>query len=375
MLLVLAGCVHPSVSDEAVETIPSLDGEFLWAETGILSFSVELDDAALASLASRPDEDVHATFGFEDERYDVGLHLKGSAGSFQTMQQKPAFRIDFHQWHRGATFHGVRRLTLNNMVQDASMLAEQTAYHLFALRGVPASRHGYARLAIDGKDYGLYGLVETPDEQLLDRLFPGEDEGNLYEGGYGADVQPDREGSFDVKEGGGDTADLTELIAAVQGADDTTFPDVLDAWFDVDTLLRMWAVELAIGDVDGYVTLANNYLLYHPDGGQRWEMLPWGPDLAFSKDSDVHAEYVGELAVRCLAAPACASRLDDAIATTFDDWEQGDLAGYVADQAARIEDACRTDPKSPYGEACDEAITKLEDYIAKRPGSVRSQIR
>ena len=68
---------------------------------------------------------------------------------------------------------------------------------------MPAARHGYIDLWLNGEPYGLMGVVETMDEQQLARLFPGRDDGNLYEGGYGADLISGRDDKFELKEEGG----------------------------------------------------------------------------------------------------------------------------------------------------------------------------
>jgi hypothetical protein len=56
------------------------------------------------------------------------------------------FKIDFGQYVPDQRFDGLRRLTLNNMVQDRSMIREHVAYQAYAWLGVPAPRHGYAEL-------------------------------------------------------------------------------------------------------------------------------------------------------------------------------------------------------------------------------------
>lgn len=387
VLLFLSACGVPPAPEEVIffgdtGSPPDLDldagpGDFLYQMEQVLVFEIGIDEPSLAALETAPAEDVHATFRFRDESYDVGLHLKGSEGSFRPIDQKAAFKIDFHQWDADRTFHGVRRLTLNNMVQDPSMLAEHTAYRLFGHRGLPAPRHGYAQLAVNGELYGLYGIVETLDEQFIDRWWPTDDGGNLYEGGYGADLKPHREDNFQLKEAGRTTgfADLYEVVAAIDASTPETYFTVLGQYFDVDALLDMWAVELAIADEDGYVSMANNYLLYHRDIAAKWSMIPWGPDQSFIEASDVHAAYDGELAIRCLASPPCLARLDERLLSTIETWEEADLVNFIQIEGARIEEMCRQDPRSPWGDyGCRDALAAIEDYAASRPRAVRSQL-
>lgn len=118
---------------------------FLYAERPqgprILSLCLTLDATALASLTVAPRDDVVATVQFGGRAWEVGLHLKGSAnGSMRPISEKAAFKIDFHEWSSGARFYGVKRLTLNSMIQDPTMAAEHAAWRLYAAAGVPRRR-------------------------------------------------------------------------------------------------------------------------------------------------------------------------------------------------------------------------------------------
>lgn len=361
-------------ADTDADTDADVD-DFPYGST-IHDFGITLDEAALASLEADPAVDVHATFTYEAESYDVGLHLKGSSGSFRDMTGKAAFKIDFHQWEEDQRFHDLKRLTLNNMVQDASMSAEHAAYKLFENLGVPAPRHGYSQVSVNGELFGLYGVVETMDGQFVSRNFEDET-GNLYEGGYGADVKHGREDNFTVQQQGepADRADLIALIDAVDVSTAGTYYSVLSANFDIDPLLDVWAAELVVADLDGYTTLANNFLLYYAPTTARWTMIPWGPDQSFVGDLDVHDPYYGDLAIKCAASVECAARLDERIQHVLDVWESSDLEGFVAAETVNIESACRSDPRSPWGDyGCRDAQEAMRVWTEARPGVVSGML-
>ena len=71
----------------------------------------------------------------------------------------------------GQRFFGLKTLTLNNMVQDPSMIHELLAYKVFRSAGVAAPRTGYAYLRVNGADYGVYLNIETLDTVMLPRWF------------------------------------------------------------------------------------------------------------------------------------------------------------------------------------------------------------
>ena len=350
------------------------DGGFLYTEDHILDFGIELDDAAIAALAADPRTDVHATFRFGPERYDVGLHLKGNR-SFRTLDEKAAFKIDFGEFVDDQELHGVRRLTLNNMVLDPSMLSEHVAYELYGALGVPSPRHGSARVTVNGEWYGLYGIVETMDEQFLARVWE-DDAGNLYEGGYGGDFREGCADLFTLQEAGTpkDGSDLVALVDAVVASTPDTFLALLDGSFAVDPLLDLWAAELATANPDAYTTLANNFYVYHEPTADRWWMTPWGPDQAFVDEVPVAGPYYGQLAANCDAVPECRARMDEHLDRVLATWEEMDLSGWAAAEAARIEADCRDDPRSEYGDyGCRDAQAALVSWIAARPDAVRAQ--
>src|SRR4029079_8602355 len=53
---------------------------------------------------------------------NVALHLKGAAGSFQAVDRKPALTLNFDRHVKGQRFHGLTKLSLNNSVQDPTLV-------------------------------------------------------------------------------------------------------------------------------------------------------------------------------------------------------------------------------------------------------------
>ncbi len=365
------------------------DAGFLFTDGAVtptvFAFCVGLDDAALAGLAVDPETYTEATLTFGGETWTVGLRLKGSpSGSFRTLDEKASFKIKMHEYDPDQRLYGRKRLTLNCMIQDGSMLSEHASYFLFGAAGIPAPRHGYANVYVNGTLYGLYGVVETMDEEFLNRAFPDAPDGNLYEGGYGGDLYSGREDNFTVQETTGETEDTSDLTALIDAVEDASVNGdalgVLDAWFERDAVLTMWAVELVTGDADAYTTRANNFLLYHPTSDAPWVMIPWGPDQAFwrygsATPVDVTGELDGRLAALCRAQPACSIALDDAIVDVLAVWEREDLRAYTATTAAGIADDCFADPRSSWGSyGCLTAQEETLAWIEARPEVVRAQV-
>ena len=139
----------------------------------------------MARLRSNARDYVRATVSEGDTVYqEVGIHLKGAAGSFRNVDDgKPAFTLNFDKFSDGQNFHGIDKLSLNNSVQDPTYMTEAICSELFLAAGVPTPRTTHAHVELNGHDLGLYVLKEGFDKTFLKRHFKNV-KGNLYDGGF-----------------------------------------------------------------------------------------------------------------------------------------------------------------------------------------------
>ena len=119
----------------------------------------------------------------------MAIHLKGGPGSYRQLGDVPSFTVNFDRFAPGQTFHGMKKIHLNNSVQDRSFLSEKISRELFEAAGVPAPRAGNAKVTFNGRE-GLYVLVEGVNKQFLKRYFKNV-KGNVYDGHSGTDVTDD----------------------------------------------------------------------------------------------------------------------------------------------------------------------------------------
>lgn len=286
------------------------DAAVLYDPEHVTRIDLSLPPESQAALDADPRTYVEGTLavttgdGVSFGPYRVAIKLKGHS-TFQPLAGKAAFRIKLDRYVAGQRLLGLRNLTLNNMLWDATMLRETLAYELFRAVGVPAPRTGYAYVRVNGADYGLYANIETVDRTMLARWFPSTR--HLYEADGAADLAPSQTDGFEVDEGDeNDRSDLDALVAAA--ADPGT--DALASVADLDEMTRMWAVERYAGHWDGYAAaleIPHNYFL-HSDATSRFSMLPWSLDQAWFWDAPFVSEQGGVLFHRCLDDPSCAAR-------------------------------------------------------------------
>jgi hypothetical protein len=390
--VVLWALPAPAFGDEA---------EQIYQPSAMVEIDLTLSAEAEKSLEEKPGEDVKGTFsawltdgapgGSKTEltkAHPVEVHLKGHVGgSFRPLTGKAAFKLKFKKAER---FLGLRKMTLNNMVEDPSMVHETLAYSLFRAAGVPASRTGFAYLRVNGEDFGVYLDIETLDETALARLYGAGSTLHLYEGEFGADVDAEGiasleavvaegEPKFEMDEGEGAPTDLEALAAAVAAAS-PSFSARLAGLADLDEMTRMWAVEKYISHWDGYSGEAaankpNNYYL-HSDPGGLFQMLPWGTDSTWQIERRIGFDGPGGLLFDgCLGDPDCFGRYIAALRALQGQVAALDPGALAASTAAllkpwqELEEAESSRAERNVAEI-EAAVAAVRQYIAERPGEL-----
>jgi hypothetical protein len=389
-LLLAAPAAAAPIADEAA---------VVYDPHAVATIDLTLAPEAIAALEAEPSEYVKGTFamattsgGPEGEEtslttapHPVEVRLKGS-GSFRPITGKAAFKLKFK---KADAFLGLRKMTLNNMVQDESMAHEALTYLAFGALDAPAPRSGYAYLRLNGEDVGLYADIETLDKVALEKRFGTfvDPPQHLYEGESGDDVAAGKAGSFEVDEGDEeDRADLEALIDAVNGSPAEPFSARVAAVADLEEMVRMWAVERYIAHWDGYAGHAqpferpNNYYLFS-DATGRFQMLPWGADQTWDLNQEIPHRIVGFdsegglMFDECLADEDCFRLYWEALGEVTDAVEAMEAGAFLTATAAMLAPWQEQERESGRGEATEAKVTAAVNetaaFIANRPEEAR----
>ena len=103
---------------------------------------------------------------------NAGIRAKGntSLSSVASMgSQKYSFKIEFDHFVEGRSYQGLDKLSLNNLIYDATMMKDYLAYTLMNRMGVPASLCSFAQVSVNGQPWGLYLAVEGVEDSFLER--------------------------------------------------------------------------------------------------------------------------------------------------------------------------------------------------------------
>ncbi|MDU3337206.1 CotH kinase family protein [Paraclostridium bifermentans] len=114
---------------------------------------------------------------------NVGIRPKGNSSltsvANDSTTDRYSIKIDFGQYVDGQTYHGIRKLALNNNISDATYMKEAISYDIYNFLGIATPEYSYTDIKINGSDWGLYLGVEVIDERFIEKNY-GEISGNLY---------------------------------------------------------------------------------------------------------------------------------------------------------------------------------------------------
>ncbi|MBN8048788.1 CotH kinase family protein [Paraclostridium bifermentans] len=114
---------------------------------------------------------------------NVGIRPKGNSSltsvANDSTTDRYSIKIDFGQYVDGQTYHGIRKLALNNNISDATYMKEAISYDIYNFLGIATPEYSYTDIKINGSDWGLYLGVEVVDERFIEKNY-GEISGNLY---------------------------------------------------------------------------------------------------------------------------------------------------------------------------------------------------
>ena len=320
------------------------------------------------------------TVTVDGETYsNVGVRKKGFLGS--QSDTKPALKLRFDKYVDDQSLGGIiERMTLNNSIQDASMVNTCLAYQIFAAAGSPSPRCNFATVTVNGKNLGLYIHVEEIKKPFLAHHFSSA-EGNLYEGTV-SDFTPDFRGTLEKKtnEDADDWSDIDAVVAALQDPPDGGLEALAKA-VDLDRFLSFWATEVLVGHWDGYAGDRNNYHFYRePDG--TFVFIPWGVDDTFHlKDDPNPFDNISNPPPSVLALSAIPNRLynnadwrlkyvvrlKELLDTT---WDEDELLASVDKMAAIVQQHALPEAKA----AAAEDTGRVQKFILKRRGEILADI-
>ena len=348
---------------------------------------IEITVAAehLDTLENDQDVRVPATLVYDGITVeDVGIKKKGQT-SLRPLSGKPGFTIKLNEFTPGQRLDGLKKLVLDNAVQDPTFLTGHIGYELSRRAGVPAPRTAHAVLVFNGDAKGIYVVEEAINSQFLAAAYgDGNDQGNLYEGPWDFPMGAATIELKDEVEEMRSRADLEALTAIVVDEPTATLATALATRMDVDQFITNYAIEVVGAHWDSYAYAAWNFYLYDRPSDQRFVILPHGINWPYwVADLDPFDLYVypwgpttppGFLCERLRAVPA----LD--VAFRAEVTRVADVAWDVAALDARIARVTATLHAAPPPDAAfaadlathDAGVADAHAFVADRKAYLRT---
>ena len=174
----------------------------------------------------------------DGETYEnVAIRGKGNTSLTQVEQygnSRYSFKVEFDHYDNALNYYGLDKLSLNNLIQDNTMLKDYLCYQLMGSFGVDAPLCSFVYITVNDEDWGLYLAVEGVEESFLQRN---------YGSGYGELYKPDSQsmgggrgngGAFSLGDWQQEAAGETGGAALTAAGSQDTFPaapDGLDSGF------------------------------------------------------------------------------------------------------------------------------------------------
>lgn len=349
-----------------------------------------------------------ANFRWRDQIVrNVGIRSRGHASRSPL---KPSLRVDFNRYVTDGEFLGLSALVLRNNSQDPSGMRERISMLLFNRMAAPYVREAHARVYINNVFSGLYSLVEEPDGKMAQRLF-NESEGNVYEFTYNPGDSP-----YYLEDRGPDPAqyvpapfepkthesnphaEVIEGFIRTVNDSDAVFRSLMPTYIDFTNLLRHMALEMFIGDLDGFHGQfgVNNFDVYRLANRNLLMFIPWDKSMAFSGGPtltmwhdllDVPAEKRNRLSMRVLGFADLKTQLLDVLvaaansAVQLDATNPLDRRGWMEREIEReyrqIRDFVAVAPEdlALYSKAqFENEVESLRDFARRRADFVKAEV-
>lgn len=278
----------------------------------------------------------------------VGIKMKGAAGSFRPLNDRPALTVNMDKFHDGQSYHGIDKFHLNNSVQDGTLLHELMSSHLFRQAGVPAARASHARVWLNKRDLGIYGFKEGFDPAFLRNWFNNAT-GNLYDGGFCREIDQPLE--KDCGKGPDNHSDLKALRAACAIPDLAKRQAELEKVLDIDQFLSFSAMEMLTCHWDGYCRNRNNYRIYFNPTTGKAVFFPHGMDQMFGDPNFPIFDLGGIVGAAVMQVPEFRQRFHkrvEELAPLFDPEKLNPVVDAVAKRLQPVLEAMNKDQARGY---------------------------
>lgn len=172
----------PSLGIQAASTTQGYESR-LFDTSRVHTIDIVMDDWEGVLEGCTDEEYELCSVVIDNESYNnVAIRAKGNTSLTQVASygnDRYSFKIEFDHYDSTISYHGLDKLSLNNIIQDNTYMKDYLTYQMMGYFGVDAPLCSYVYITVNGEDWGLYLAVEGVEESFLERNY-GSDYGELY---------------------------------------------------------------------------------------------------------------------------------------------------------------------------------------------------
>lgn len=252
----------------------------------ILDVQITIQESYLAEILDTPEKEqfYSADIKVDNEMISkAGFRTSGNtdfSDSDEGFQDRYSFKIKFDKYVEKQKFLKLDEMSLINLNNDPSYLRYYLALKAFEYLNADAPLASFAKVSINGKNWGLYLAVEGIDDAYLKRTV-GNNDGNLYKADSGCNLLGALSLSLLSQKNGSDKTlkDIEDLINVLNSMPSGEKGDI-ESVLDVDSALKYIAVCSVLGITKSYIGKScENFYLASKEG--KFVIVPWNLKSAF----------------------------------------------------------------------------------------------
>lgn len=155
----------------------------LFDNSRVHSIDIVMNDWDTFISNAQSEEYYTAAVVIDGESYkNVAIRGKGntSLSTVSSMNSnRYSFKIEFDHYDNSLTYHGLDKLSLNNLIQDSTMMKDYLTYTMMNEFDANSPLCSFVYITVNGNDWGLYLAVEGVEDAFLERNY-GSNYGELY---------------------------------------------------------------------------------------------------------------------------------------------------------------------------------------------------
>lgn len=279
------------------QTKAQLGYDELFQTDSIATLNITISENNWQFLTSDPERKDYVSCnlkGFGKELDSIGIRFKGSYGTLWSCLDednnltcnKLSLKLDINYFFKDQEFYGIKKLNLHSMGRDPSKMREKLAYDFYREAGLHAPLAAWVKVKINGKNMGVYALIEQVDNDFLVRNW-GSKEGYLFKEAYPntPDTNYLKSHQKNHKNKNGGVAYL-DFITEIPLANEKSW---LNNFIDMEQWVNYLAIEKLINNWDGITTFycspigfcfPHNYYWHLQD--TKFTPIVWDVDLTFN---------------------------------------------------------------------------------------------